>query len=93
MAATQGRIVVPVPARPTDWERNVSGLEHARWATADMAYRRDVLAAVGGFDERFPRAYREDADLGLRVTAAGWRIVDGAATSCIRSARRRPGSR
>ncbi len=35
------------------------------------------LAAVGGFDERFPRAYREDADLGLRVTAAGWRIVDG----------------
>ena len=77
VAATQGRIVVPVPARPTDWERNVAGLEDARWATADMAYRREVLAAVGGFDERFPRAYREDADLGLRVTAAGWRIVDG----------------
>ena len=77
VAATQGRIVVPVPPRPTDWERNVAGLEDARWATADMAYRREVLAAVGGFDERFPRAYREDADLGLRVTAAGWRIVDG----------------
>jgi histidinol-phosphate phosphatase family protein len=42
-----------------------------------MAYRRSVLAAVGGFDERFPRAYREDADLGLRVTAAGHRIVRG----------------
>ena len=27
--------------RPTDWERNVAGLERARWATADMAYRRD----------------------------------------------------
>ena len=67
----------PSPLRPTDWERNVAGLEHARWATADMAYRRDVLAAVGGFDERFPRAYREDADLGLRVTGAGWRIVEG----------------
>jgi histidinol-phosphate phosphatase family protein len=76
-AGSQGRIVVPVPERPTDWERNVAGLEHARWATADMAYRRDVLAAVGGFDERFPRAYREDADLGLRVTAAGHRIVRG----------------
>ena len=36
-----------------------------------------MLAAVGGFDERFPRAYREDADLGLRVTAAGYRIVQG----------------
>lgn len=78
VAASQGRIVVPVPDRPTDWERNVAGLEDARWATADMAYRRDVLAAVGGFDERFPRAYREDADLGLRVVATGRRIVTGA---------------
>ena len=79
VAATQGRITVPRPPgrRPTDWERNVAGLEHARWATADMAYRRSVLVAVGGFDERFPRAYREDADLGLRVTRAGWRIVAG----------------
>ncbi len=41
------------------------------------AYRGSVLAEVGGFDERFPRAYREDADLGLRVTGAGYRIVSG----------------
>ena len=78
--AVQGRIRVPRPAGrgPTDWERNVAGLEDARWATADMAYRREALEAVGGFDERFPRAYREDADLGLRVSAAGWRIEQGA---------------
>lgn len=75
--ATQGRIVVPVGSRPTDWERNVAGLQAAQWATADMAYRREALAAVGGFDERFPRAYREDADLGLRVVDAGWTIVRG----------------
>jgi histidinol-phosphate phosphatase family protein len=79
VAASQGRVRVPMPAgrRPTDWERNVRGLETARWATADMAYRRAVLAQVGGFDERFPRAYREDADLGLRVGRAGYRIVAG----------------
>ena len=79
VGGVQGRIAVPLPAarRPTDWERNTRGLETARWATADMAYRRSALAAVGGFDERFPRAYREDADLALRVTAAGWRIVAG----------------
>ncbi len=79
MAASQGRIRVPLPGNrpPTDWERNVAGLERARWATADMAYRREVLRAVGGFDERFPRAYREDADLGLRVTRAGWGIATG----------------
>jgi histidinol-phosphate phosphatase family protein len=79
VAASQGCVRVPLPRhrRPTDWERNVAGLRDARWATADMAYRRDVLAAVGGFDERFPRAYREDADLGLRVVASGRRIVSG----------------
>jgi HAD superfamily hydrolase (TIGR01662 family) len=79
VGASQGRLVVPMPTgrRPTDWERNVAGLETARWATADMAYRRAALAAVGGFDERFPRAYREDADLGARVVGAGWQTVAG----------------
>jgi histidinol-phosphate phosphatase family protein len=77
--ASQGRIRVPLPAgrRPTDWERDVAGLEGARWATADMAYRRAALLGVGGFDERYPRAYREDADLALRVRAAGWTLCRG----------------
>jgi len=79
VAASQGRIRVPLPRhrRPTDWERNVGGLQEARWATADMAYRREALAAVGGFDERFPRAYREDSDLALRVLDAGYEIRSG----------------
>jgi histidinol-phosphate phosphatase family protein len=80
VAASQGRIRVPPPAdrRPTDWERNVAGLETARWATADMAFRRTALQAVGGFDERFPGAYREDADLALRLRAAGHALATGA---------------
>jgi HAD superfamily hydrolase (TIGR01662 family) len=79
VGGVQGRITVPMPSdrRPTDWERNVAGLEQARWATADMAYRREALEAVGGFDERFPRAYREDADLALRVQATGFRLAVG----------------
>ena len=79
VGGVQGRIRVPLPEdrRPTDAERNVAGLETARWATADLAYRRAALLEVGGFDERFPRAYREDADLGLRVEASGWRIITG----------------
>jgi histidinol-phosphate phosphatase family protein len=79
VAASQGRIEVPAPTgrRPTDWERNVAGLATARWATADMAYRRDVLVRLGGFDERFPRAYREDADLAARTRALGLRLVMG----------------
>lgn len=80
VGATQGRIVVPPPAsglRPTDAERNTGRLAGARWITADIAYRWNALAAVGGFDERFPRAYREDADLALRVQRADWRMVQG----------------
>lgn len=79
VAGSQGRVVVPLPRdrRPTDWERNVAGLEHARWATADMAYRRAALGRVGGFDERFRRAYREDADIALRMREAGFELVRG----------------
>ncbi|MEX1142994.1 MAG: HAD-IIIA family hydrolase [Thermoleophilaceae bacterium] len=82
VAASQGRIEVPLPAdrRRTDRERCVAGLDDAVWATADMAYRRAALDDVGGFDERFPRAYREDADLGLRVLEAGHGIVRGGRT-------------
>lgn len=77
--ASTGRIEVPLPTdrRPTDWERNTAALADAVWATADMAYRRAALVAVGGFDERFPRAYREDADVAVRVTRAGWGIRAG----------------
>src|SRR5581483_6109278 len=55
VAGSQGRVRVERPRgrRPTDWERNVLALEGARWITADMAYRRAVLEALGGFDERF----------------------------------------
>ncbi|MCC3761863.1 HAD-IIIA family hydrolase [Glycomyces sp. TRM65418] len=76
---SQGRIEVPPPEdhAPTDAERRTAALADARWITADMAYRRDVLQAVGGFDDRFTRAFREDSDLALRVVDAGWRIAEG----------------
>jgi HAD superfamily hydrolase (TIGR01662 family) len=79
VGAVQGVIHVPLPnlRRPTDWERNVAGLADARWITADLAYRRDALVESGGFDERFRRAFREDADLALRVQDAGWRLTVG----------------
>lgn len=39
--------------------------------TANVAYRRSVLEGVGGFDESFPLAAGEDADLQRRVLDAG----------------------
>ncbi|PRX48602.1 HAD superfamily hydrolase (TIGR01509 family)/HAD superfamily hydrolase (TIGR01549 family) [Prauserella shujinwangii] len=83
VAASVARLVVPVPEgrRPTDDERATLGLTGARWITADMAYRRIALLEAGGFDERFPRAFREDADLALRVRHAGYRIAEGTRTT------------
>ncbi|WP_117215098.1 glycosyltransferase family 2 protein [Allorhizocola rhizosphaerae] len=77
VAGVQGQIVVPNGHRQTDWSANTQRLSAAAWATADMAYRRSALQAVGGFDERFPRAYREDADLAFRVRRAAGRLVLG----------------
>ncbi|MEV0202435.1 glycosyltransferase [Nonomuraea sp. NPDC050691] len=79
VAGSQGRVEVPLPGdrRPTDAERNTAGLAGALWITADIAYRRAALERVGGFDERFPRAYREDADLALRLAGRGHTLVRG----------------
>jgi histidinol-phosphate phosphatase family protein len=79
-AGCAGRIEVPhrdPDRRATDDEQRTLRLAEAQWITADMAYRRDVLIAVGGFDSRFPRAYREDSDIALRIVSAGHRIITG----------------
>ncbi|UWZ34052.1 glycosyltransferase [Dactylosporangium roseum] len=81
VGGVQGRVRVPLPpGRPTDWERVTAGLADGAWLTADMAYRRAALDAAGGFDERFPRAFREDAELAYRVRLAGWRLERGRRT-------------
>lgn len=44
--------------------------------TNNMSYRREVLLEVGGFDEGFPpRVWGEDADLKLRITERGGRLL------------------
>jgi HAD superfamily hydrolase (TIGR01662 family) len=79
VGGSQALIEVPLPEdrRPTDWERGTAGLQKADWITADMAYRLSALRAAGGFDERFPRAFREDADLALAVLDAGFQLSRG----------------
>jgi cellulose synthase/poly-beta-1,6-N-acetylglucosamine synthase-like glycosyltransferase len=70
-----GRIVVPLPPAPTDYERDTAGLEIAEFATANCFYRREALEAVGGFDERFTAAWREDADLFFTLLECGYRTA------------------
>lgn len=62
-AAVWGRVVVPLPDDPTDYERDAAGLANGGFVTANCFVRTDALDAVGGFDERFRLAWREDSDL------------------------------
>ncbi len=74
LAAVTGQMIVPLPPTPTDYERNEAGLESAAFVTANCFCRRDVLEALGGFDERFTSAWREDSDLHFRLLQHGFRL-------------------
>lgn len=72
-AGAAGRISVPLEGVPTDYEYNASYLALSEFVTANCFYRRDVLLLVGGFDERFTMAWREDSDLIFTLQERGLR--------------------
>jgi len=47
--------------------------EAGEYETCNMAYRREVLEALGGFGEEFRHPYGEDTDLAWRAKDAGFR--------------------
>ncbi len=70
-----GRIMVPLPERPTDYELNAAGLANAEFVTANCFCRRAALQAIGGFDPRFTAAWREDSDLHFTLLERSARLV------------------
>jgi glycosyltransferase involved in cell wall biosynthesis len=75
VSGSWGRIVVPLSERPTDHELNTKGLERSPCATANCFYQKNALASVGGFDERFTSAWREDSDLQFTLLERGRRLL------------------
>lgn len=73
--AVWGRVVVPLPPDPTDYERDAAGLQSAGFVTANCFCRRATLAAVGGLDEEFTAAWREDSDLYFTLLERGDRVA------------------
>lgn len=61
--AFTGKINVPLDKEPTDYEWNIKQLESAEFLTANCAVHRDAFRRVGGFDEKYTMAWREDSDL------------------------------
>lgn len=73
--AVSGQIVVPVPQPPNDYQRDAAALSGSEFATANCFVRRAALERVGGFDERFTIAWREDSDLHFSLLEAGMKLV------------------
>lgn len=67
-----GRLVTPIPEHPTDYQRDAAHQAEADFVTANCFYRWTALDAIGGFDERFTQARREDADLWFAMLDRGW---------------------
>lgn len=70
LPALRGAVHVPIEGRFTDHARMTQGLEAAEFVTANCFVRREALRQVGGFDERFLRAWREDSDLHFKLIEA-----------------------
>ena len=88
--AVTGRIVMPIPGRPTDYERDAQGLERAEFVTANCFLRRRTLERLGGFDESFRMAWREDSDLHFRLLQGGARIAHAARAVVVHPVRPAP---
>lgn len=70
-----GRVVMPLPSKPTDYERDAQRLEEAGFVTANCFCRKSMLERIDGFDERFAVAWREDTDLYFRLREAGADVI------------------
>lgn len=87
--AFSGNTLVPITQDPTDYEKNISRLAAAEFITANCACSKAALCRVGGFDERFKMAWREDSDLQFKFIENGIPIIkvfDAVVTHPVRKA-------
>ena len=73
VVGVEGKVVRHPDCTPfTHFVENLNG---GLFLTANMAYRRETLKALGGFDEIYPHAAAEDWDLAFRVLERGGLIT------------------
>jgi glycosyltransferase involved in cell wall biosynthesis len=63
VVGVSGQVIVPATDQPNGHERRGIELGQSEFATANCFYTRALLEEMGGFDERFDAAWREDSDL------------------------------
>lgn len=85
-----GRTIVPVPDIPTDYELNAARLGLGEFVTANCFYRRDAIASIGGFDERFTAAWREDSDVFFTLLERGSQFANAPDAVVVHPIRKAP---
>jgi glycosyltransferase involved in cell wall biosynthesis len=76
IAAAAGRVHVPrLHHLPSDYELDASRLGSCEFVTANCFVRRDALAVIGGFDERFTAVRQEDCDLLFSLLEVHGKVV------------------
>ena len=98
--AVEGAVLPWPPDAPRARAHTVENTQGGLYVTASMAYRRDLLERLGGFDESFRAAFLEDSDLAFRALDAGaeirfapgavvrHRVLERTARETIRDARK-----
>jgi glycosyltransferase involved in cell wall biosynthesis len=90
MTGVSGQVIVPISNPPTDYEKNISGLEGAVFVTANCFYRRSALETCGGFDERFTMAWREDSELFFHMLSLSCKLAYAPLAKVVHPVRCRP---
>lgn len=88
--AVWGRIIMPLPEQPTDYERDAANLAEAEFVTANCFCRKDWLKRVNGFDECFRCAWREDSDFFFSLLERGANVRHESDAIVIHPIRRAP---
>lgn len=88
--AFKGRLIVPISKKPTDHELNTYNLERASFITANCAVTKKALERVGGFDERFTAAWREDSDLEFKLLIENMPIIEIRSAIVVHPVRKAP---
>jgi glycosyltransferase involved in cell wall biosynthesis len=88
--AFTGRVRVPVPAAPSDYEKNISQLEQASFVTANCACTKMALLRVRGLDEDFTMAWREDSALEFACIEYNIPVVQVPAAIVLHPVRKAP---
>jgi glycosyltransferase involved in cell wall biosynthesis len=74
-AAITGKLIVPTPTPPTDYEKNTAHLSVAEFVTANCFIKKTDLQEIGGFDETFTMAWREDSDMQFKLLENHKKII------------------